>query len=220
MRARLLIVLALGLAGCELPSDFDGFHVGDHMDSGSGDAGNTSVDAGGTDGSPMDAGTADTSMSSDAGATDAQDAGCAPGRLFPATTDAGPNTIYCPFTTSSGTGMPCAHDSQHCCVGPPGGALSTCESTSTACPTADIADIQCLEASVDCTVGQVCCGNGTVQANDAGCTGYVTGFTRTHCASTCVAGEFQVCEANAECTGSARTCSPVRAHGVGFGGCI
>jgi hypothetical protein len=58
-----------------------------------------------------------------------------------------------------------------------------------------------------------------IEGPDPGCNyQYASKFTATHCAASCAAGEFIVCESNAEC-GDAGTCNPAKIKGNQVGTC-
>ncbi|GMV17548.1 MAG: hypothetical protein AMXMBFR56_57720 [Polyangiaceae bacterium] len=142
-----------------------------------------------------------------------------PTTLHPPKPDAGLDNIYCPFSaTGGGKNEYCASGSEHCCEPKATGAVSKCQPLSQPCGLGDT-DWQCQDPVADCPSGQKCCGAGTVVKNpDSQCANYATGFTGTKCATTCGAGEVEMCTADSECA-APQTCLPFGAKGAQVGAC-
>jgi hypothetical protein len=152
----------------------------------------------------------------DSGTGDASDASTCgtPPALHP---EAKPG-VYCPFASAG----PVTCDArQECCETPQGAAVrSTCEPLGSACPLAGSTLWQCEDA-LDCAAspsGRVCCGVGAVQL-DAAC-GFRrgSGFTGSHCAQACGAGEVTICETQLQCASG--TCTPFKTQGLALGLCL
>jgi hypothetical protein len=149
----------------------------------------------------------------DAG-TDASTCGTTPA-LHP---EAAPG-VYCPFTATGAT--TCAAGDQ-CCEPPAAnGQVSVCAAAGTGCGVTNALVWQCEDA-LDCAAsaaGPVCCGVGAVTL-DATCGFHRgTGFTGSHCAASCAAGEVHVCEAQAQCP-AGTTCTPFKTNGLAMGACL
>jgi hypothetical protein len=125
--------------------------------------------------------------------------------------------VYCPFT--SGGAVTCAAGDQ-CCEPPIGAATaSTCQAAGSACPAAGSSVWQCEDA-IDCGgATPVCCGVGAVTLDVACGFRRGSGFTGSHCAASCGAGEVIVCETQAECP-PGKTCTPFKTQGLGLGTCL
>jgi hypothetical protein len=130
--------------------------------------------------------------------------------------DAGAVGLHCPNVAEGGLPAECPAG-DHCCEqSSPSGKMSTCASS---CSGTDAeADWACQDPSQCPGIGMVCCGTGIVMPV-AGC-GYATvlHFLGTHCARSCLAAEFAVCEHPNECP-SGHVCMPAKAHGGTLGAC-
>ncbi len=152
--------------------------------------------------------------STDAGADSGDDCGTPPA-LHPET-EAG---VYCPFTASGA--IHCAAG-QECCETPSTVVNgSTCQSAGAACPVTGSIAWGC-DGPVDCAgsaAGSVCCAEGEV-ALDAVC-GFNrgSGFTGSHCAQGCAAGEVAVCSETTDPCPVGTQCTPFKVAGVVLGTC-
>jgi hypothetical protein len=128
--------------------------------------------------------------------------------------------VYCPFTTAGA--IHCA-SAQACCETPSTVVNgSTCQAEGTACPVAGSLAWSC-NGPVDCVgnaAGPVCCGAGTL-ALDPTC-GFErgTGFTGTHCATSCAAGQQTICAATTDPCPSGSECTPFKVSGIELGACF
>ncbi len=140
-----------------------------------------------------------------------------PTTLHPPSADAGTQTLYCPFSgVDGGKNDYCDTATQHCCE--PKSGTASCTPKATPCGATET-DWECEDPVADCPSGQVCCGSGTIVKNpDPNCANYATGFTGTHCATSCTATEITMCTSPAECTGG-KTCLPFSTKGNQVGGC-
>ncbi len=154
-----------------------------------------------------------TTTTGDAG-HDAGDTCGTPPALHPETAPG----VYCPFTAAGSVHCTAG---QQCCEAPSTSTDgSTCETLGTTCPITGSIQWDC-DGPVDCassSLGPVCCANGTV-ALDATC-GFNrgSGFTASHCATSCGSGEISICsEATDPC--SSGTCTPFKVAGIVIGTC-
>lgn len=128
--------------------------------------------------------------------------------------------VYCPFTTAGA--IHCA-SAQECCETPSTVVNgSTCQVEGAACPVAGSLAWNC-NGPVDCVgnaAGPVCCGAGTL-AVDPTC-GFErgTGFTGTHCATSCAAGEQTICAATTDPCPTGSECTPFKVAGIDLGACL
>jgi hypothetical protein len=150
----------------------------------------------------------------DAGPDAGDDCGTAPA-LHPEA-EAG---VYCPFTASGS--IHCAAG-QECCETPSTVANgSTCQPTGAACPVTGSLAWGC-DGPVDCagsSAGSVCCAEGDVSL-DAVC-GFDrgSGFTGSHCAQGCAAGEVAICSETTDPCAQGTQCTPFKVAGVVLGTC-
>jgi hypothetical protein len=127
--------------------------------------------------------------------------------------------VYCPFAAA---GSIHCNAGQECCEAPSTATgESTCDAVGAVCPITGSLTWQC-DGPVDCAgsaSGPVCCGGGTV-ANDSVCN-YErgSGFTGSHCAQSCVAGEVALCSAATDPCASG-VCTPFKVAGVVLGTCL
>jgi hypothetical protein len=145
--------------------------------------------------------------------------------LHPPNLDAGPGTIYCPFsaTTDGGKNEYCTPETQHCCVTPEGSpTASACEPTGTACITG-ATDWQCEDPLTDCPSGMICCSNSGASlgiGTPAGtCGNYAHKMTGTQCVAAGMCNGIQMCTSDAECP-TGQTCTPFAKGGNDVGGCM
>jgi hypothetical protein len=150
-----------------------------------------------------------------------------PGTLHPPKLDAGPGTLYCPFSSvDGGPNEYCTPGTQHCCESPSGATPSSCVDSSTACMIGYV-DWQCEDPVADCPSGQVCCAPGaTIGFGGPGCGNFAHTFTHTACvaAGACPnagnMGNILLCTSSAECPAVTPTCTPFSVHGNQVGGCL
>ena len=127
---------------------------------------------------------------------------------------------YCPFTAAG---------SIHCLVGQvccetPSTVVngSTCVTAGTACPVAGSLAWEC-DGPMDCAgsaAGAVCCAAGTVPLDPVCGFHRGTGFTGTHCAATCAAGEVSICDSPTDVCAAGTQCTPFKVAGVVLGTCL
>ena len=181
------------------------------------DTGGGSNDTGPTfdSGAVVDSGTTstDTGSTEDTGVTCGSDP-----TLHPAEAGVGP---YCPgyYPSGSTTSGSCSLG-QTCCEQTTGSPTpSSCTSPTSACPSGDEANWECDGPSMCEGSTRTCCGNGT-PAIRPGCTYLEVYPTQgTVCAATCGATQYVVCESDADCTGSKKTCTPLKSGGKQIGAC-
>ncbi len=142
--------------------------------------------------------------------------------LHPPNLDAGPGTIYCPFsaTTDGGKNEYCTPETQHCCETPEGATEpSACTATGTACPTGST-DWGCEDPVSDCPSGQVCCAPGaSIGLGTPGCGNFAHKMTGTACVAAGSCTGITLCTSDSECP-SGMTCTPFGKAGNDVGGCM
>ena len=139
--------------------------------------------------------------------------------------------VYCPFSSIDGGPTTICTAGQICCqpsVAPY--APSTCQAESATdgggCPVAGSIVWEC-EGPMDCAAsskGKTCCGFGVPTKEAATCSNYnyVSGATGlgTVCATTCAAGQTEICDqAAGQCTAPA-VCTATKYHGNQVGYCL
>jgi hypothetical protein len=154
-----------------------------------------------------------------------------PGTLHPPNLEAGPGTIYCPFSgVDGGKAEYCTPQTQHCCETPEGSTTpSACvDGITTACVAGSV-DWQCEDPVADCAAGEVCCAAGASiglggMVGGMACQNFAHHMTGTACvaASACpAASNIVICTNNTECTGiGTGTCTPFSKSGNAVGGCM
>jgi hypothetical protein len=144
--------------------------------------------------------------------------------LHPPTPDAGPGSIYCPFSgVDGGHAEYCTAGTQHCCETPEGSTPSACMPSATACTTGTgYTDWQCEDPVTDCASGQDCCSDGmfvmgvTVAAGQ--CENYASKMTKTTCVAKGSCTGFTLCTSTSECP-SGKTCTALEKAGNQIGSC-
>jgi hypothetical protein len=126
--------------------------------------------------------------------------------------------VYCPFTAAGSVHCTAG---QECCEAPSTSANgSTCEAAGTTCPITGSISWAC-DGPVDCAAsaaGPVCCAAGTVSLDSTCGFNRGSGFTSSHCASSCVGSEISICsEATDPC--SSGTCTAFKVAGIVIGTC-
>jgi hypothetical protein len=150
-----------------------------------------------------------------------------PGTLHPPNLDAGPGTIYCPFSgVDGGKAEYCMPGTEHCCETPQGATTpSACQPTATACMTGTgYTDWQCEDPVADCPSGQDCCAAGATlmmggTMNGMACENYASKMHGTACVAAGSCTGIQMCTSDAEC-GTGKTCIPFSKAGNQVGGCM
>jgi hypothetical protein len=170
---------------------------------------------GGDTGTVTDSGTVnDTGSSGGDTGPGGTDCGSDPS-LHPSEAGVGP---YCPgFSPDGGTGSGSCTGGQTCCEQPKG-TPSTCASSPAGCTVSDGGTVWECDQTNMCTTG-VCCGYGA-PALRSGCT-YDEVFPPnkgSHCAASCAADEYQICEGPGECP-TGKTCTPMKTAGKQIGYC-
>jgi hypothetical protein len=185
----------------------------------------TGRDAAGLDASDQDAATSDASPQ-DARTDDATD-GAICGKLstlHPPKLDAGPGSIYCPFSavTDGGGNAYCTGGTEHCCETPAGSATpSACEPLATACATGSV-DWGCEDPVVDCAnpATPVCCAPGaSIGLGTAGCGNFAHTMKSTVCVAAGSCTGVTMCTSTAECP-TGQTCTAFVKAGNQVGGCM
>jgi len=148
--------------------------------------------------------------------------------LHPPKLDAGPGTIFCPFSsTDGGPNEYCVPGTEHCCETPAGSTTPTaCQPTATACMTGSgYTDWQCEDPVADCPTGMDCCATAapgktpSIGLGAPGCGNFAHQMTGTKCqaAGSCVG--IQMCTSDGECP-AGKTCTPFGKAGNQVGGCM
>lgn len=150
-----------------------------------------------------------------------------PGTLHPPKLDAGPGSIYCPFSgVDGGPNEYCIPASEHCCETPAGAIPSGCDPIGTACGVGSgYTDWQCEDPIADCTLpnGDCCAPGATLElggvVNGKTCGNYAKGMTKAICVplGSCVG--IQLCTSDNECP-AGKTCTPFTKSGNQVGGCL
>jgi len=147
--------------------------------------------------------------------------------LHPPVLDAGPGTIYCPFSgIDGGANQYCVPGTQHCCETPENSTPTTCEPIATACTTGTgYTDWQCEDPVTDCTAATpVCCapgasiGLGGTQGTMA-CANFAHTMTKTVCVAAGACTGITMCTSTSECP-TGMTCTPFGKAGNDVGGCM
>jgi len=170
-----------------------------------------------------------TSSSSTSGSSSSGECGTV-SKLHPPKADAGPGTIFCPFsaTTDGGPEEYCTPETQHCCETPEGNATASgCQPSTTACMTGTgFTDWQCQDPVTDCPAASpVCCAPGaTLELGTpvGTCGNYASKMTHSTCttAAACPAsGNIILCTSDSECTAPA-VCTAFEKAGGQVGGCM
>jgi hypothetical protein len=135
-----------------------------------------------------------------------------PARLL----DAAAVGLHCPNVSDAGKPATCA-PGEHCCEQSSAARVpSTC---ALSCAGADAeADWACQDPSQCGAGGSSCCGIGVVKPQPGCGFARISAFAGTRCATTCMPGEFTVCEMSSECA-AGQTCVPARARGGELGVC-
>ncbi len=147
--------------------------------------------------------------------------------IYPVDYDAGPNTLYCPFSKPDGgkTSYCDPQQGQHCCETPEGSTTpSACvDGLTTSCPVAGSVDWQCADPVADCPSGMDCCATPagvTFVTAPAGCGNYTKGkMTGTACVAAGSCTTITLCTVDSECPAAHPTCTQFEKGGNGVGGC-
>jgi hypothetical protein len=224
------LVAGAGVAACGgSGSGTGGSAGGEGTSTGTTSASSSSVTSGGTTSSTSTTGgtggaTTSTTTSTTSGGADA--GVCKPpGTLHPPKLDAGPGTIFCPFSAvDGGKNELCIAGSEHCCESKGGSTMpSSCEPLATACPMGDI-DWKCEDPIADCPTGQDCCAPGATlelggTQNGMACANFASKMTGTTCVLAGTCNGIQMCTSDAECP-AGKTCTPFTKSGNQVGGCM
>jgi hypothetical protein len=148
--------------------------------------------------------------------------------LHPPKLDAGPGTIYCPFSAvGDGGNEYCTPGTQHCCETPEGATTaSACTSINTSCMTGTgYTDWQCEDPVTDCTAAglPVCCAPGATLelGTPAGtCGNYASEMKSAACVAAGTCTGIILCTSNSECPAAHPTCTPFSKAGNDVGGCM
>jgi hypothetical protein len=243
-----------GMAACGSSSSTGGSGTGGTASTttGAGNTGNTSTTTTGPTGTGGTAATTTTTTAGTGGTTSTGTTGTGGtaecGKvttLHAPDLEAGPGTIYCPFseTTDGGKDEYCTPGTQFCCETAEGTSTpSSCVTgtpSSANCPSAFVSSAEsgstvweCEDPVTDCPSGQVCCavgyGYGGTSPKAAaftpgapGCGNYASEMGGTVCmaSSACTAAVgFLMCTSPGECP-SGTTCQPFAKAGNDVGGC-
>jgi hypothetical protein len=152
--------------------------------------------------------------------------------LHPPKADAGPGSIYCPFsnTVDGGPKEYCTPGTEHCCEAP-AGSVSACQPFATACMSGTgYTDWQCEDPVTDCpSATPVCCAPGATigLGTPAGtCGNFAHTMTHTSCTTAAACpnagntGNIVLCTSNSECPSATPTCTPFGKAGNQVGGCM
>jgi hypothetical protein len=144
--------------------------------------------------------------------------------LHPPLLDAGPGTLYCPFSgVDGGPDQYCVPGPQHCCETPEGSTPTQCQPIATACMTGTgYVDWQCEDPVADCSAGApVCCAPGaSIGLGCPGCGNFAHQMNGTTCVPTGACAGIILCTSNAECPAGLPTCTPFEKAGNQVGGCM
>jgi mucin-2 len=172
--------------------------------------------------------TTTTTTASSSSTTTSSGAPCTgPGTLHPSNPDAGPGTIYCPFSgVDGGKDMYCTPGTQHCCETPEGSSTpSACVPIGTACVSGST-DWQCEDPATDCPASNpVCCAQGATWVdggtmNGMVCQNYASMMTGTVCTTQAQCNGIIICATQAECTSIGKTgCDTFSKAGNQVGAC-
>jgi hypothetical protein len=162
-----------------------------------------------------------------------------PTTLHPPHLDAGPGTIYCPFSAvDGGKNEYCTPQTEHCCETPAGSTIpSACLPMGTTCnpapgpPPNGSTDWQCEDPVTDCQQGEVCCAPGATiglggTVGGMQCANFAHHMTYTAClpAAQCPnagnMGNIILCTSDSECPSATPTCTPFGKAGNQVGGCM
>lgn len=143
--------------------------------------------------------------------------------LHPPKLDAGPGTIYCPFSAvGDGGNEYCTPTTEHCCETPAdAGVPSACQPAATAC-TAGSTDWGCEDPVVDCKdpTKPVCCAPGaSIGLGNPGCGNFAHTMKNTLCVAAGACTGIVMCTSDSECT-APQKCTPFGKAGNQVGGCM
>jgi hypothetical protein len=185
----------------------------------------TSIDTGTTSGTTTtgtgstDTGTTSTTTTSTTTGTGGDAGVCKPPTtLHPPHLDAGPGTIFCPFSAvDGGKNEFCVAQTEHCCEPTSGNA--SCQPSGTTCATGDT-DWQCEDPVADCPSGMECCAAGASIgiSTDPSCANFAHKFHGTACVAAGSCAGIVMCTSDAECP-SGKHCVPFGTKGNAVGGC-
>jgi hypothetical protein len=144
--------------------------------------------------------------------------------LHPPHPDAGPGSIYCPFSAvADGGNEYCTPGTEHCCETPEGAAtMSACQPIGNACTQGSgYTDWQCEDPGTDCTTAlPVCCAAGaSIGLGTPGCGNFSHDMKGTACVAAGSCTGIILCTSSAECPAATPKCTPFGKAGNQVGGC-
>jgi hypothetical protein len=126
--------------------------------------------------------------------------------------------VYCPFTATGA--VHCAAGEQ-CCEAPMG-QVSSCQPAGIACPVVNSIAWACADP-LDCQgsdAGALCCATGATTYDSTCGFNRGTGFTGSQCATSCGAGQIQICSAANDPCVIPKQCTPFKVEGLVLGTCL